>query len=123
MVGPHGVQLAPGVRSDRRWFVPADLYAGVDLIDAGGHRLVQAGRWYDNDDPASAGWFLDSLGETVAMELYDNGDIWIACKTCRDRGQQFEWEVPLVYVQEAVNQLWEGPRDTPRRARLPVVPR
>ena len=105
------------------------MYAGIDLIDPGGHRLVRLGRFLRDVDDAVPWYDQETIGPTVwfGYEADDPNDpdrwtvLWFACKTCRDQGLPPESSIDYTTVEAAVTALWErclASEDTPRQERL-----
>lgn len=107
---------------------PADLYAGVDLIDPGGHRLLRFGRYF-HEGPTGGIWYD---GKTVGPNVtflassLDDSDEWdqlaFVCKACRDQGRPSSSSVAWARVVAAVDEAWalshQCDPPQPRRVRV-----
>jgi len=120
-----------GWGSDARGLYPADQFAGLDLIDPGGHRLVRLGRYLSESDPAALWWDRATLGANVLMRYEpepDDESEWrtliFDCKACRDSGGVQTSTVPLGECRDALAETWDKSRmdDTPRRGKLGTHP-
>lgn len=110
---------------------PADRYAGVGLVDPGGHRLVTFGHYFVESDSERVWFARDTLGPTTHME-YEVSEadhdrwtrLWFTCKTCRDQGLAYVSTIAMPAVTAEVDKAWrEGASDnTPKRRKLATIP-
>lgn len=105
---------------------PGDLYAGVDVDDPAGHRMVRF-RFFLHE-PADS-WDFEYAGKSLSPRTYfgyvphdedpdQPREFLFGCRTCRDNGDSWETTVPADVVRTTITALWESCKrngDTPDR--------
>jgi hypothetical protein len=103
----------------------------LDVIDPGGHRLMRAGLYLD-EEQSEPWWDRSTIGRDVLVryELEDESDeegpwrtFYFYCKACRDAGLAPSSSIDVAELTAELHRMRAATTDdTPRRGRIDTVP-